>query len=90
MTVIISPILHPISIIRSVCLLLCRRERLVLDWFGSGTPTYLIKMLNKFGVEPSEIGPLAAKSSAFDAPTETMTTIIPLLYQSGYITIKGI
>ena len=58
-------------------------------WFGSGTPTYLIKMLNKFGVEPSEIGPLAAKSSAFDAPTETMTTIIPLLYQSGYITIKG-
>ena len=46
-------------------------------------------MLNKFGVEPSEIGPLAAKSSAFDAPTETMTTIIPLLYQSGYITIKG-
>ena len=52
-------------------------------WFGSGTPTYLIKMLNKFGVEPSEIGPLAAKSSAFNAPTETMTTIIPLLYQSG-------
>ncbi|WP_410468303.1 AAA family ATPase [Bacteroides finegoldii] len=21
-------------------------------WFGSGTPTYLIKMLEKFGVEP--------------------------------------
>ena len=58
-------------------------------WFGSGTPTYLIKMLSKFNVEPSEIGPMAAKSSAFDAPTETMTTIIPLLYQSGYITIKG-
>ncbi len=57
-------------------------------WFGSGTPTYLIEMLNKFGVSPSGIGPLAVKSSAFDAPTETMTTIIPLLYQSGYITIK--
>lgn len=25
----------------------------------------------------------------FDAPTEKMTTIMPLLYQSGYITIKG-
>lgn len=24
----------------------------------------------------------------FDAATETMTTIMPLLYQSGYITIK--
>jgi len=57
-------------------------------WFGSGTPTYLIKMLNKFGVGPSEIGCKEAKASAFDAPTETMTTITPLLYQSGYITIK--
>ena len=57
-------------------------------WFGSGTPTYLIKMLEKFGVEPSEIGNNYAEVSAFDAPTETMTDIIPLLYQSGYITIK--
>ena len=57
-------------------------------WFGSGTPTYLIKMLEKFGVEPSEIGNNHAEVSAFDAPTETMTDIIPLLYQSGYITIK--
>lgn len=57
-------------------------------WFGSGTPTYLIKMLEKFRVEPSEIGNNHAEVSAFDAPTETMTDIIPLLYQSGYITIK--
>ena len=57
-------------------------------WFGSGTPTYLIKMLTKFNVEPSEIGNNHAEVSAFDAPTETMTDIIPLLYQSGYITIK--
>lgn len=57
-------------------------------WFGSGTPTYLIKMLNKFKVRPSEIGSMIAKASAFDAPSETMTTILPLLYQSGYITIK--
>ena len=57
-------------------------------WFGSGTPTYLIKMLDKFGVKPSEIGRKQLKSSAFDAPTETMTDVVPLLYQSGYITIK--
>ena len=57
-------------------------------WFGSGTPTYLIKMLDKFGVKPSEIGRKQLKSSAFDAPTETMTDAVPLLYQSGYITIK--
>ena len=26
--------------------------------------------------------------ASFDAPTENMPTIMPLLYQSGYITIK--
>ena len=58
-------------------------------WFGSGTPTYLIEMLNKFGVLPSEIGGIEAVAAEFDAPTERMTSITPLLYQSGYITIKG-
>ena len=58
-------------------------------WFASGTPTYLIEMLNKFQVMPSEIGGSEADKSEFDAPTEKMTTIMPLLYQSGYITIKG-
>ncbi len=57
-------------------------------WFGSGSPTYLVKMLDKFGVKPSEIGRRQLKSSVFDAPTETMTDAVPLLYQSGYITIK--
>ena len=58
-------------------------------WFGSGTPTYLINMLEKFGVEPSEIGNNKVSVEDFDAPTERMTSIIPLLYQSGYITIKN-
>lgn len=57
-------------------------------WFGSGTPTYLIKMLKKFDVAPSEIGEIHTDVTSFDAPTETMTNITPLLYQSGYITIK--
>lgn len=57
-------------------------------WFGSGTPTYLIEMLNKFGVPPSKIGGVEAVEAEFDAPTECMASIIPLLYQSGYITIK--
>ena len=58
-------------------------------WFGSGTPTYLIEMLRKFNVSPSELGhSIQAMASDFDAPTETMENIVPLLYQSGYITIK--
>ena len=57
-------------------------------WFGSGTPTYLIEMLRKYRVNASEIGGRRVKASAFDAPTERMTNITPLLYQSGYVTIK--
>ena len=57
-------------------------------WFSSGTPTYLIKMMRKFKVMPTNISKMYAKSSAFDAPTENMTAITPLLYQSGYLTIK--
>ena len=57
-------------------------------WFGSGTPTYLIEMLRKFDVQPSEIEGIEAVAEDFDAPTERMENITPLLYQSGYITIK--
>ena len=57
-------------------------------WFNSGTPTYLINMMRKFEVLPTDITRVEADASEFDAPTENMTTIMPLLYQSGYITIK--
>ena len=63
--------------------------RLDSYWFGSGTPTYLIEMLNKFGVLPSRIGGNEAVAADFDAPTERMQSVTPLLYQSGYVTIKG-
>lgn len=58
-------------------------------WFGSGTPTYLIEMLRKYHVIPQEIGNRKCMATDFDAPTERMTSITPLLYQSGYVTIKG-
>lgn len=58
-------------------------------WFSTGTPTYLIEMMRKFNVLPNRIGPVDARKSTFDAPTEHMTQLTPLLYQSGYLTIKG-
>lgn len=57
-------------------------------WFGSGTPTYLINMMRKYDVLPTGITRVEADESEFDAPTEDMTTLMPLLYQSGYLTIK--
>ena len=64
------------------------KEKIAAYWFSSGTPTYLIEMMRKFDVLPTDIGRIYAKASAFDAPTENMSSMTPLLYQSGYITIK--
>ena len=65
------------------------RMELGAYWFGSGTPTYLIEMMRKFEVQPSDVGEVMETSqSAFDAPTEHIIDITPLLYQSGYVTIK--
>ena len=59
-------------------------------WFGSGTPTYLINMMRKYDFLPTDLGENSwVAKQDFDAATETMTTIMPLLYQSGYMTIKN-
>jgi len=57
-------------------------------WFSSGTPTYLIEQMRKFNATPQGISEMMAQKSDFDAPTENMKSITPLLYQSGYLTIK--
>ncbi len=65
------------------------KQKLDAFWFGSGTPTYLINMMRKYDFLPADLGENAwVAQEDFDAATETMTTIMPLLYQSGYMTIK--
>ena len=76
-------IFNPFSLLNAM-----QDRRLDSYWFASGTPTYLIEMLRKFYVLPSEIKNIEAEAFDFDAPTENMQSITPLLYQSGYITIK--
>ena len=76
-------IFNPFSLLNAM-----QDRRLESYWFASGTPTYLLEMLRKFYIVPSKIGNNRALASAFDAPTESMKSILPLLYQSGYITIK--
>ena len=76
-------IFNPYSLINAFA-----KKRLGNFWFGSGTPTFLIEMMRKFNVVPTEIGEKSMRSSGFDAPAEHLTSIYPLLYQSGYLTIK--
>ena len=57
-------------------------------WFASGTPTFLIHQLQHFKTDIMSLDKLEVPSSAFDQPTENMQDALPLLYQSGYLTIK--
>lgn len=57
-------------------------------WFDTGTPTYLIRQLKLFNADITAMDNLEVPASAFDLPTENMHDALPLLYQSGYLTIK--
>ena len=58
-------------------------------WFDTGTPGFLISQMQKFHTDITQLDGSGALASEFDAPTENMHSILPLLYQSGYLTIKG-
>ena len=57
-------------------------------WFESGTPSYLLKQMRRFRTDITKLDDLQVPASAFDQPTENMRNALPLLYQSGYLTIK--
>lgn len=57
-------------------------------WFTSGTPTFLIELLQKNGMDMLQLDNLWARDNRFDVPTDSITDPIPVLYQSGYLTIK--
>ena len=57
-------------------------------WFSTGTPTFLVNMMRKFHTDLTEIDGSKAMQEDFDAPTENMHNVLPLFYQSGYLTIK--
>lgn len=58
-------------------------------WFSTGTPTFLIDILQRSDLDVRSLESVEATDEQFDAPTERITSPIPVLYQSGYLTIKG-
>ncbi len=58
-------------------------------WFSSGTPTFLFEEMKRFNTNLLSLPQLQVPSTQFDVPTEGMTSALPLLYQSGYLTIKS-
>lgn len=58
-------------------------------WFSTGTPTFLIDILQECDFDIRELDGTTATAEQFDAPSDRITDPLPVLYQSGYLTIKG-
>ena len=70
-------------------LLKCFKQKDIASyWFESGTPTFLIHQMQHFRTDIMGMDCIEASASSFDRPTEAMENALPLLYQSGYVTIK--
>lgn len=59
-------------------------------WFETGTPYYLVKQIKKHRLPLQTFeGVKESRDAVTNASFDLKTTLIPVLYQSGYLTIKG-
>lgn len=79
-----SEVYNPFSLLKAF-----QMRKLSDYWFESGTPTFLIRQMQFFKTDIMSLDTLEVPVTAFDQPTENMHDALPLLYQSGYLTIKG-
>ena len=58
-------------------------------WFETGTPTYLVELLKKNEYNLDEIDGCVVDIDTLSGVDSTDTDPIPVIFQSGYLTIKG-
>ncbi len=58
-------------------------------WFSSGTPTFLLNLLQNQSINIDELEGAQLEQEQFNASIADNLTVIPTFYQSGYLTIKS-
>jgi hypothetical protein len=58
-------------------------------WFESGTPSYLVHLLKKHNYPLEKLTTTSVKDSALTSSDYRLNDPIPVIYQSGYLTITG-
>ena len=66
-----------------------KNKKLANYWFASGTPTFLIELLSKDPLIIHNIEGEEINESSFNSWDLGSTPIIAIMYQAGYLTIKG-
>ena len=58
-------------------------------WFETGTPSFLVKVMRKTSYDVTRLSSDLVGSSLLSDVNTAFLNPVPLLYQSGYLTIKG-
>lgn len=58
-------------------------------WFETGTPTYLVKLLQLHNYNLEAMAKTQTSADVLDSIDGQDTNPLPVIYQSGYLTIKG-
>ena len=58
-------------------------------WFETGTPTYLVELLRQYDYQLENLENIETDADVLNSIDPTTTNPIPVIYQSGYLTIKG-
>lgn len=58
-------------------------------WFETGTPTYLVELLKKYDYNLEQMANKEVDADVLNSIDSTSKDPIPVIFQSGYLTIKG-
>ena len=58
-------------------------------WFETGTPTYLVELLQMHHYDLHRMAHVETDADVLNSIDASSTNPIPVIYQSGYLTIKG-
>ena len=79
----LTDVYNPFSLLNAFA-----KQQLRDYWFASGTPTYLIRLLNHTQEDLNELTGRYYRSEEFIDYKADVEKPLPMIYQSGYLTIK--
>ncbi len=80
----LTDVYNPFSILNTL-----KKQRIQDYWFKSGTPTYLVRLLSHFKENLNELTGKYYAPKEFDDYKADVERPLPMIYQSGYLTVKG-
>ncbi len=77
-------IYNPFSVLNTLA-----KHRYKNYWFETGTPTFLIELLKEHGYRLPDLSKEQVSANVMSSMDSSFPNPIPVIYQSGYLTIKG-